>query len=45
MGINATGTLNRKDFGLLWNKVLESGGLLVGDMVKLIIEGEGILKK
>jgi len=45
MGINATGTLNRKDFGLLWNKVLESGGLVVGDMVELIIEGEGILKK
>jgi len=45
MGINATGTLNRKDFGLLWNKVLESGGLVVGDMVDLIIEGEGILKK
>lgn len=45
MGINARGTLNRKDFGLLWNKVLDSGGLLVGDMVELIIEGEGILKQ
>jgi polyisoprenoid-binding protein YceI len=45
MGINAHGTLNRKDFGLLWNKVLESGGLLVGDTVNLIIEGEGILKQ
>jgi polyisoprenoid-binding protein YceI len=44
MGINAKGTINRKDFGLLWNKVLETGGLLVGDMVELIIEGEGILK-
>jgi len=45
MGINAKGTINRKDFGLLWNKVLETGGLLVGDMVELIIEGEGILKQ
>jgi len=45
MGINATGTLNRKDFGLLWNKVLESGGLVVGDTVELHIEGEGILKQ
>jgi polyisoprenoid-binding protein YceI len=44
MGFNASGTLNRKDFGLLWNKVLETGGLLVGDMVELIIEGEGILR-
>ncbi|UCH80332.1 MAG: polyisoprenoid-binding protein [Nitrospiraceae bacterium] len=45
MGFNASGTLNRKDFGLLWNKVLETGGLLVGDMVELIIEGEGILRQ
>jgi len=45
MGIHATGTLNRKDFGLLWNKMLESGGLVVGDMVELNIEGEGILKQ
>ena len=45
MGINAKGSLNRKDFGLLWNKVLESGGLVVGDIVDLIIEGEGILKQ
>jgi polyisoprenoid-binding protein YceI len=45
MGINAKGTVNRKDFGLLWNKVLETGGLLVGDMVEMIIEGEGILKQ
>ncbi len=45
MGITVKGTLNRKDFGLLWNKVLESGGLLVGEKVELIIEGEGILKQ
>jgi len=39
-----TGKLNRKDFGLTYNKVLESGGLIVGDIVKLSIEVEGIKK-
>ena len=37
--------INRKDFGLTYNKILESGGLIVGDTVKLSIEIEGIKKK
>ncbi len=45
MGIILTGKILRKDFGLTWNKVLETGGLLVGESVNLTIEGEGILKK
>jgi polyisoprenoid-binding protein YceI len=28
-------TLNRKDFGLVWNAALETGGFLVGDEVKV----------
>lgn len=40
-----TGKINRKDFGLTYNKVLESGGLIVGDIVKLSIEVEGIKTK
>lgn len=39
-GISAQGKVNRKDFGLTWNGVLEAGGLLVGDDVKLSIETE-----
>lgn len=31
---NGSGTVNRKDFGLTWNQVLETGGLLVGENVK-----------
>ena len=31
-------TLNRKEFGLTWNQVLESGGLLVGEKVEVILE-------
>jgi len=38
------GEVNRKDFGLNWNKVIETGGLLVGDMVQIHMEGEGIRK-
>ncbi|HZT76955.1 MAG TPA: YceI family protein [Vicinamibacterales bacterium] len=28
-------TINRKDFGLMWNAALETGGFLVGDEVKI----------
>jgi len=38
----ATTEINRKDFGLTWHKLLESGGLVVGDKVKIILEVEGI---
>ncbi|QYJ67529.1 YceI family protein [Flavobacterium litorale] len=37
-GMSATGKLNRKDFGLTWNSALETGGVLVGEEVKLHIE-------
>ena len=30
-------TLNRKDFGLMWNAALETGGFLVGDEVKVTL--------
>ncbi|HXV18698.1 MAG TPA: YceI family protein [Candidatus Omnitrophota bacterium] len=39
----ATTTINRKDFGLTWNKALEAGQLLVGEEVKITLEIEGIL--
>ncbi len=39
---SATTTINRKDFGLAWNKAVETGELLVGDEVKIEIEIEGI---
>src|SRR5690606_19067762 len=34
-GFTVTGKLSRKDFGLNWNTALESGGVLVGDEVKI----------
>jgi polyisoprenoid-binding protein YceI len=39
-GVSASGKLNRKDFGLNWNKALEAGGVLVGDEVELLIDAE-----
>jgi polyisoprenoid-binding protein YceI len=39
-GAVATTTLNRKDFGLNWNKALEAGGMLVGDTVSVTIDLE-----
>ena len=41
----ATTTINRKDFGLTWNKVLETGQLLVGEEVEIILEVEGIVQE
>ena len=34
----ASATLNRTDFGLTWNKALETGGVLVGDEIKISVE-------
>ena len=40
IGGMATTKLNRKDFGLTWNKSLETGGVLVGDDVTITIDTE-----
>lgn len=44
-GAAATATINRKDFGLNWNKALETGGVVVGDEVTITIEIEMIKAK
>ncbi len=44
VGAHATTRINRKDFGLLWNKVLEAGGVLVGDEVSITIDVELVKK-
>lgn len=37
---HAETSINRKDFGLNWNQVLESGGFLVGDKVDIEVEAQ-----
>jgi polyisoprenoid-binding protein YceI len=39
-GFSATTKINRKDWGLAWNVALETGGVMVGDEVKIDIELE-----
>lgn len=41
-GFVLNGKINRKDYGLNWNKAIEAGGVVVGDEVKIVVEIEGI---
>lgn len=43
-GATATTKINRKDFGLIWNRVLETGGVVVGEDVDISVEIELIKK-
>ena len=40
IAVSASTEINRQDFGVSWNKALDNGGVLVGDMVKIEIEAE-----
>lgn len=44
-GFEASATINRQDYGLTWNKALETGGVVVGDEVVIALEVEAILQK
>jgi len=39
-GFSASGSINRKDWGLTWNQTLETGGMLVGDKINIEVELE-----
>ena len=43
-GASATTKINRKDFGIVYNKTLEAGGVMVGDEVSITIDVEAIKK-
>lgn len=36
-GFDISGTVNRKDFGLVWNAVTEAGAIMLGEDVKLVL--------
>jgi polyisoprenoid-binding protein YceI len=42
IGLEGKLKLNRKDYGLTYNKTLETGGLVVGDEVEIEINAEGV---
>ena len=44
-GFDATTTINRKDFGIDWNKALDQGGLMIGEDVAISLHIEANLKQ
>ena len=44
-GFSTETTLNRKDYGIVWNKALDNGGALLGDDVKVAISLEAVKAK
>lgn len=42
IGFSATGSLDRRDFGIEWNAPVEGGGVLVGHTVTITLEVEGV---
>ncbi len=44
-GFRADLTINRHDYGLNWNELLETGGVLVGDDVEIRVDVEGLLEE
>jgi len=44
-GFAATGEVDRREFGLTWNKALEAGGVVVGDTITIGLEVESIAQK
>ena len=43
-GFTLTGTINRKDFGMAYNAVLETGGIMVGEKVSVELDIEATLQ-
>jgi len=44
VGVSAAAKVNRKDFGLAWNALTETGGIVVGDEVSITFDAELIQK-
>ncbi|NNF06092.1 MAG: polyisoprenoid-binding protein, partial [Candidatus Eisenbacteria bacterium] len=43
-GFTATTKINRKDFGINWNKALDQGGAVLGDDVAITLDIEAVLE-
>jgi polyisoprenoid-binding protein YceI len=41
-GFSASTEINRKDFGLTWNVALETGGVVVGEKVKIVLDVQAV---
>jgi len=45
LGLALEGKISRKEFNLTWNKVLETGSVVVGDKIKITVDIEAIQQK
>jgi polyisoprenoid-binding protein YceI len=45
IGFEATATINRKDFGISWNRALDAGGFILGEEVEISLAIEGVAEK
>ena len=43
-GFTASTTVNRKDYGMTWNEIVEAGGVLVGDEIEITLDIEATPK-
>jgi polyisoprenoid-binding protein YceI len=44
-GFESSFTIDRKDFGMEWNEALDTGGVILGDEVKITLNLELVKKK
>jgi polyisoprenoid-binding protein YceI len=44
-GFSAATTINRQDYGVSWSKTLDTGGLVAGNDVEIILEIEAVMNK
>jgi polyisoprenoid-binding protein YceI len=42
VSFSATGKIDRREFGLTWNQAMETGGILVGNDIKIAIEAQAV---
>ena len=42
VGFSATGKIDRREFGLTWNQALETGGVVVGNEIKISLEVQAV---
>jgi polyisoprenoid-binding protein YceI len=43
-GAHATARINRKDFGIVWNKAMDGGGIVLGEEIDISIDIEAVKK-
>lgn len=44
IGLRASTTINRLDYGIIWNKALDKGGVMIGEQVKISLNIEAVQK-